>query len=114
MLIDEYTNAFTNKMEFTLHLVANELTKINMYSQGLPWDQIVPDKQEPTFEASIWVVKSVEGMMQKREAYKAEVGEKGQLMDSQETIATTTRRRSSPSQTTNLEATGNGSGATSV
>mgnify|MGYP001545756043 CR=1 FL=1 len=42
MSIDEYIVAFTEKMEFALHIVPDELTKINNYTKGLPWEYIVP------------------------------------------------------------------------
>lgn len=41
MSVDEYTNAFTEKMEFALCLVPDELTKVDKYEKGLPWDYTV-------------------------------------------------------------------------
>lgn len=42
MYIDEYTNAFTDKMEFTLRIVLDELSKIDSYAKGFPWEYSVP------------------------------------------------------------------------
>lgn len=53
MTVDEYTNAFIDKMKFALRLVHDELTKIDRYSKGLPWDYVVLVKLTPTFEATI-------------------------------------------------------------
>ncbi|XP_023749724.1 uncharacterized protein LOC111898008 [Lactuca sativa] len=79
MYIDEYTNAFTNKMEFSLHIVPNELTKIDKYTKGLPWEYVVPIFQATTFEVAIRVAKSVEEMIKSRAANKVEVGKKRKL-----------------------------------
>jgi len=76
MSIDEYTNNFTEKMEFALRLVPDELTKIDKYAKGLPWEYAVPVRQAPTLEAAIWAAKSVEEMIKGRAANKTEVGEK--------------------------------------
>lgn len=53
MCVDKYINAFTNKMEFTLCVVPDELSKIDRYSKGQLWEYSVPVKQTPTFEAVI-------------------------------------------------------------
>ena len=76
MSIDEYTNNFTEKMEFALRLVPDELTKIDKYAKGLPWEYAVPVRQAPTLEAAIWAAKYVEDMIKGRTASKVEVGEK--------------------------------------
>ena len=76
MSIDEYTNAFTYKMEFALRIVPDELAKIDRYAKGLPWEYTVPVRQTPTLEAAIWVAKSVEEMIKGRTTNKVEVGEK--------------------------------------
>lgn len=76
MIIDEYTNVFTNKMEFALHIVLDELTKIDSYAKGLPWEYIVLVKQTPNIDAVVQAVRLVEGMIKKRTADKTEVGEK--------------------------------------
>lgn len=86
MSVEEYTNAFTDKREFALHLMSDELTKINWYSKGPPWEYIVPVKQAPTFEATIWASRSVESMIKAIDADKIEVGEKGIVKDSQSPI----------------------------
>lgn len=36
--IDEYINAFTDKMDFALCIVPYELKKIDKYAKGLPWE----------------------------------------------------------------------------
>ena len=74
--IDEYTNNFTDKMEFPLRIVPDELKKINRYTKGLPWEYAVPVCQALTLEADIWVAKYVEDMIKVRAASKVEVGEK--------------------------------------
>ena len=76
MLVDEYTNNFTNKMEFSLHIVPDELEKIDMYAKGLPWEYAVPVRQARTLEAVRWAAKSVEDMIKGRAASKVEVGKK--------------------------------------
>ena len=76
MTIDEYTNNFTDKIEFALRLVPDELTKIDKYAKGLPWEYVVPVRQAPTLEATIWAAKSVEDMIKGRAASKLEVVEK--------------------------------------
>lgn len=53
MMLDEYTNAFTSKIELSPWLVPDELTKIDLYAKGFPWEYTVPVKQAPTFEAII-------------------------------------------------------------
>ncbi|KAL7603493.1 hypothetical protein Lser_V15G16676 [Lactuca serriola] len=82
MSIDEYTNNFTEKMEFALRLVPDELTKIDKYAKGLPWEYAVPVRQAPTLEAAIWAAKSVEDMIKGRAANKIEVGEKRKFEES--------------------------------
>ena len=76
MSVDEYTNAFTDKMEFALRIVPDKLTKVDRYAKGLPWEYAVPVRQAPTLEAAIWAAKSVEDMIKGRAASKMEVGEK--------------------------------------
>ncbi|KAL7598686.1 hypothetical protein Lser_V15G21526 [Lactuca serriola] len=76
MSIDEYTNAFTDKMEFALRIVLDEMAKIDRYAKGLPWEYAMPVHQTPTLEAAIWVSKSVEEMIKGITANKVEVGEK--------------------------------------
>ncbi|KAL7617289.1 hypothetical protein Lser_V15G00773 [Lactuca serriola] len=76
MSIDEYTSAFTDKMEFPLRIVPDELTKINKYTKGLPWAYVVPIRQSPTFKTAIWDAKSMEEMIKNRAANKFEVGRK--------------------------------------
>ena len=53
MTFEEYTNALMGKMEFALHVVPDELAKIDIYSKGLPWEYSVPVKQAPNFEEPI-------------------------------------------------------------
>lgn len=53
MSTDEYTNDFTDKKEFTLRIVPNELANINRYAKGLPWEYSMPVHQAPTLEATI-------------------------------------------------------------
>ena len=79
MSVDEYTNAFTDKMEFALRIVPDELTKVDRYAKGLPWEYAVPVRQAPTLEAAIWAAKSVENMIKGRTDSKVEVGEKRKL-----------------------------------
>ncbi|XP_023738976.2 uncharacterized protein LOC111886975 [Lactuca sativa] len=76
MSIDEYTNNFTDKIEFALRLVPDELTKTDKYAKGLPWEYAVIVRQTPTLEAAIWAAKSVEDMTKSRAANNVEVGEK--------------------------------------
>ena len=76
MSIDEYTNTFTDKMEFSLRVIPDKLTKVDRYSKGFPWEYTIPVKQAPTFEATIWAAKFVEGMLKKRTTTRVEVGEK--------------------------------------
>lgn len=75
MSINEYTNAFIDEMKFAMWLVLYELTKIDMYAKGIPWEYTVPFKQARTFEAVIQAIKSVDGMMKRRTTEKDEVGE---------------------------------------
>ena len=77
MSIDEYANAFTDtdKMAFSLCIVPDELTKIDKYTKGLPWEYTMPLRQAPTLEATIWAAKSVEEVIKGRTANKVEVGE---------------------------------------
>lgn len=42
--IEEYTNAFTDKMEFALRVVPDEPTKLDKYSKGFPWEYSIPVK----------------------------------------------------------------------
>lgn len=35
--VDKCTNTFTSKMEFTMRIVPNELSKIDRYNKGLTW-----------------------------------------------------------------------------
>lgn len=60
---DEYTNAFTDKMKFSMWVVTDELTKINKYAKGFPWDYTMLVKQEPTFQAAVYATKSMEEMI---------------------------------------------------
>lgn len=53
MAVDEYTNALTNKMEFALQKVPDELAEFNRYSKVLPWEYSVLIKQALTFEVAI-------------------------------------------------------------
>lgn len=76
MSVDEYTNAFTYKMEFSFHLLPDELTKFDKFEKGLPWVYSVAICQAPTLEVSIWVAKSVEDMIKGRNVDKDEVNEK--------------------------------------
>ncbi|XP_052621088.1 uncharacterized protein LOC128126933 [Lactuca sativa] len=76
MYIDEYMNAFTDKMEFSLRIVPEELTKINKYTKGIPWEYTMPVRQALTLEAAIWDAKYVEEMIKVRTTNKVEVGEK--------------------------------------
>ena len=76
MSVDEYTNNFTDKMEFALRIVPDELTKVDRYAKGLPWEYEVPVHQAHTLEAAIWAAKSVENMIKGRTTDKVEVGEK--------------------------------------
>lgn len=62
----KYTNAFTKKMDFTLHVVLDELETIDRYAKGLPWKYIVPVKQKHIFEAAIWTTRYVEDMINKK------------------------------------------------
>ena len=45
--MEEYTNAFTDKMEFALRIVMDELAKINSYEKGFPWEYSMPIKHAP-------------------------------------------------------------------
>ena len=76
MSVDEYTNAFTDKMEFALRLVPDELPKIDQHVKGFPWEYIVSVNQAPTFETAVWAAKTVEGMIKKRATDSTEVSEK--------------------------------------
>ena len=109
MSVDEYTNAFTDKMEFALQLVTDKLTMIERYAKGLPWEYTVSVKQEPTFTATVWAAISVEGMIKKRTIKRAEVDEKRNVEGCNNNKK---RRRSSQSQATKLEPTRKGNGAT--
>lgn len=48
MSIDEYTNAFTEKIEFTFCIVPNELSKIYRYDKVFPWEYSVLVHQPTT------------------------------------------------------------------
>lgn len=61
--MEEYTNAFTDKTDFDLHIFSNELAKIDSYAKGLPWEYTVPIKKAPTFEAVVWEEKFVEDVI---------------------------------------------------
>ncbi|KAL7590803.1 hypothetical protein Lser_V15G34485 [Lactuca serriola] len=76
MIVDEYTNTFIEKMEFSLHVVPDELFKIDRYSKGLPWEYFVLIKQAYTFESVMWAARLVEDMIKRRVADKNEVGKK--------------------------------------
>lgn len=76
MVVEECTNAFTDNIEFALRLISNELTKINRYAKGLPWEYTVQVKHALTFEAAVWAARSVESMIKQRTANKSEVGKK--------------------------------------
>lgn len=65
-------------MEFSLHIVLDKLKKIDRYGKGLPWEYLVPVKQEHTFEASVWTARSIESTIKGRVAEKTEVREKKQ------------------------------------
>lgn len=41
MFVDEYTNSFKDKMEFSLHLVPNKIIIVDMYEKGVPWEYYV-------------------------------------------------------------------------
>lgn len=113
MIVDKYTNAVSEKMEFTLCIVSNELSKIEKYAKGLSWEYLVLVHQAPTFEAVIQATKSFENMNKGGFADRVEVAKKRKTKGFQETKTTTTRSRSSRSQTTtNLEAAKKGSGTT--
>lgn len=68
MTVDEYTNDFTDEMEFTLHVVPDELSKIDRYSKGLPQEYYVPVKQAHTFETGISATSLVEDMINRTSA----------------------------------------------
>ena len=42
--LEEYTNSFTDKMEFVLRIVPDELFMIDRSMKGLPWEYTVPVK----------------------------------------------------------------------
>lgn len=42
--VDEYINAFADKMEFALQFVLDELTKIDWCEKGFSWEYIVSVK----------------------------------------------------------------------
>ena len=73
MSVDEYTNSFTNKMEFSLRLIPDELTNIDWYAKGIPWEYIVLVKHAPTFEVVVRAAKSIEGMMKMRATDRTKV-----------------------------------------
>lgn len=81
LTVEEYTDAFTDNMEFALCIVPEKLNKIDRYNKGLPQEYIVPVKQSPTFEAGVWAEKVVENMVKVRTADNTKVREKGNLMD---------------------------------
>lgn len=53
MSIDEYTNAFIDKIEFALCIIPDKLATIDMYEKGLPWEYSVLVHKAPTLEATI-------------------------------------------------------------
>lgn len=53
MIVDEYTDVFTDKMEFSLRVVPDELSNIDRYSMGLPWEYFASVKSAHTFEAVV-------------------------------------------------------------
>lgn len=76
MTIEYYTNVFTDKMEFSMCIVPDELATIDRYAKGLPSEYNVLVKQSLTFEAVVWAVRAVESMIKLRASDKTEVREK--------------------------------------
>ena len=74
MYIDEYTNSFTNNMEFALRIVPDELTKIDKYTKGLPQEYVMPVYQAATLKAAIQAAMSVEEMIKSIATKKVELG----------------------------------------
>lgn len=83
MSIDEYTNSFIDKLEFTLRVVMYELEKIDRYSKGLQLEYVVSVKQAHNFEAYIWTASSVEDMIKKRTTDNNGVDRRGRMKESQ-------------------------------
>lgn len=63
-------------MEFSQCVVIDELTKIDRYAKGLPWEYSMSVKQVRTSKADVWTARSVEGMIKRRTSDKDKVGKK--------------------------------------
>lgn len=75
MSIDEYTNAFIEKMEFILCLLHDKLIKFDKQPKRLPQDYVVLLPHTPTHEATIWTARSIKDMIKERATDKAKVSE---------------------------------------
>lgn len=53
MSTDEFTNAFSDKMDFAQHIVPDELEKIDRYAKGYPWEYSMLVKHAHTLEAIV-------------------------------------------------------------
>ena len=76
MSIDDYSDAFLNKMEFALRILPDELSKIAAYAKGLPSDYDVAVNSATTLDSAIWAARTVENMLKKKSSERSEVGEK--------------------------------------
>ena len=57
---NEYAAAFTEKMNLVMNLVLTKLSKVNMFTIGLPMHYGPTMKLATTMKAIIWAVKNVE------------------------------------------------------
>ena len=76
MSIDEYVVAFSEKMEFALHLIPNDMAKIDKFATGLPSDYSVAVRTATTFQSAVWAAKYVENQLKEKASERAIVGEK--------------------------------------
>lgn len=105
MLVDEYTNTFTNKMEFTLWLILDERTKIERYANGLRCRL----SKHVHLRRPSGLQSLSKGWWRKEHPTKLKYVRRGKFREATKT--TTTRRTS---QATSLGATSKGSGVTSA
>lgn len=76
MAIDEYTNTFTYKIEFSLLILQHERSIIDRYAKGLPWESSDLVHQANALDKSIWVAKSIENMNKGRTSDKKSMWKK--------------------------------------
>ena len=94
MSIDEYVAAFSEKLEFSLHLIPNELAKVDKFAAGLPSDYSVAVRTATTFQSAVWAAKYVENQLKEKASERAEAGEKRKFGGSFES----NKKRKNPSK----------------